>query len=185
MRRTGSARWPPALVLLAIAACTGESASADRPAHRELAADHVALDMATDIRERGALRARIHGDTVYSWEAPGRMLFFPLEVELFDASGAPTGRLTAAEGEYDPVTKATVARGDAVLVSVDGDRLLTEELHYDPESGRLWSDVRTVLVEEGTRLEGTGFRADDALTEVVLVGSTGERTDTEPGADPR
>ncbi len=136
--------------------------------------------MTTDIRERGALRARVHGDTAYTWEDSARTRLVPLEADLLDANGTMTARLTAAEGELDLDTRRMVARGGVVLAAVADDRrLLTEELHYDPARGRIWSDVPTVLFRDDLRLEGSGFRADESLTEIELLGSTAEELERE------
>jgi hypothetical protein len=68
-----------------------------------------------------------------------------------------------------------VARGNVVLVTVDGNRrILTEELHYDPRTARLWSDVPTVMYEGESRLEGQGFRSDDQMKNIEIFKGTGE-----------
>jgi LPS export ABC transporter protein LptC len=168
-------------VVLLVAACDRGGDSAGERQIRDLPADQFALAMSTDIREDGALRARVFGDTVYTWEESARMLLFPLEVELFDEHGAPTGLLTAEQGELDTRTHLMSATGSVVLVSADSTRrILTDELHYDPGRDRIWSDVPTVLLEGESRLEGSGFEASGDLTEVEVFGSTSEGIEVEP-----
>jgi LPS export ABC transporter protein LptC len=140
----------------------------------------VVWELDTDIKDMGSLRARIHADTAYIWEDSARTLMFPVEVRLFDENGAQTAHLTANEGELDSRTNKMVARGNVVLITEEGDRrLLTEELHYDPRLGRIWSDVRTVMHQGGTTLEGSGFRANEAMTDLEVYGSTGENLEIE------
>jgi hypothetical protein len=67
-----------------------------------------------------------------------------------------------------------------VLVTTAGDRrIMTEELHYEPRRGRIWSDVHTVMLEGDTRLEGAGFRANNEMTDVEVFESTGENIEIE------
>lgn len=161
--------------LLLVAACGEQEPPGTRRQLQDLPADHVALAVSTPIWENGALRARVHGDTVYTWEESARMMLVPLEVELFDAGGAPTGLLTANRGELDTRTHLMSARGSVVLVSADSTRrILTGELHYDPARDRIWSDVPTVLLEGEPRHEGSGFAGTGDLTEVEVFGSTSE-----------
>lgn len=143
----------------------------------DLGADHIGLAVSTDIREEGALRARVFGDTVHTWENSGRMVWFPVSVDLYDENGGLTGHLTADRGELDTNTQQMTATGSVVVVNADSTRtLLTDELHFDPRTGRMWSDVESTLVEEASSLHGTGFTATSDLREIEMTGSTGETT---------
>lgn len=172
---TGRARWWIAAVAAGAVACGGgEDPVAERGYH-DLPADHVVWDLDTDIKDMGSLRARIHADTAYIWEDSARTLMFPVEVTLFDENGAQTAHLTANEGELDSNTNVMIARGNVILITEeDNRRLLTEELHYDPRRSRIWSDVATVLHQGETRVEGTGFRANEDMSDIEVFGSTGE-----------
>lgn len=147
----------------------------------DLGADHEGLAVSTDIREEGALRARVFGDTVHTWENSGRMVLFPVSVDLYDEDGGLTGHLTADRGELDTNTQQMTATGSVVVVNTDSTRmLLTEELHFDPRNDRIWSDVESTLVEETSRLQGLGFTATSDLRQIEMTGSTGETTRGRP-----
>lgn len=156
-------------------ACGRNQDSVSGASFRDLPADHVVLELDTDIKEMGALQARLHADTAYIWEDSAKTLMFPVDLKLYDRNGAQTAHLTADEGELDSHTNMMVARGNVVLVTVDGNRrILTEELHYDPQHERIWSDVHTVMYEGESQLEGSGFQANSGMTDVEVYGSTGE-----------
>ncbi len=169
------------LCLVAVASgCGGNEDPVAEPGFRDLPADHVAWDLDTDIKELGSLRARVHADTAYIWEDSAKMVLVPVEVKLYDENGAQTATLTADEGELDSNTNRMVARGNVVLVTIDGEhRILTEELFYDPRRERLWSDVRTEIFQGETRLEGSGFRASEDLKDIEVFNSTGENIEIE------
>lgn len=142
---------------------------------RSLPADQVVLDLETDIKDLGILRARLHADTAYIWEDSAKTLMFPLDLKLYDGNGGEAAHLTAREGELDSRTNAMVARGNVVLVTTDQNRrILTEELHYDPRSGTIWSDVHTVFHDGDSTMEGAGFRSDDQMRNVDVFKATGE-----------
>ncbi|MFO7921362.1 MAG: LPS export ABC transporter periplasmic protein LptC [Nioella sp.] len=164
----------------ALVACGGGEDPVAGSGFRDLPADHMALDLDTDIKDMGALRARLHADTAYVWEDSAKTLMFPVDLKLYDKNGAQTAHLTADEGELHSQTNKMVARGNVVLVTTDGERrILTEELHYDPQRDRIWSDVHTVMFEGESRLEGAGFRANSEMTDIEVFESTGENIQIE------
>jgi LPS export ABC transporter protein LptC len=165
---------------LLVSACRGNEDPVDEHGFRDLPADHVAWELDTDIKELGSLRARVHADTAYIWEDSAKMVLLPVELKLFDENGRQTAVLTATEGELDSNTNRMVARGNVVLVTTDEERrILTEELHYDPRRGRIWSDVHTEIFQGETRVEGSGFRANEDLTDIEVFDSTGENIEIE------
>jgi LPS export ABC transporter protein LptC len=185
MMRRQSGRYGGPWLMAAFVAATvlgcdsGEDPVSER-GYRDLPADHVALDVDNAITEDGSLRARVIADTAYIWEDSAKTLMFPVDLRLYDRTGGETAHLTADEGEHDSRTNKMVARGNVVLITTEGDRrVLTEELHYDPRAGRIWSDVHTVMFEGESRLEGSGFRANSDMTNIEVYQSTGENIEIE------
>jgi len=109
------------------------------------------------------------------FEDSAKVLMFPVDLLLYNAEGANTGHLTASEGLLDTRTNKMIARGEVVLITTEGARRIeTEELHYDPVDGRIWSEVRTVMHEGETRLEGEGFEADEGMRNIEVFKAIGE-----------
>ncbi len=79
-------------------------------------------------------------------------------------------------GQLDQRSNAMIARGNVVLVATGGgaQRVETQELHYDPNAHRIWSDVSSTIFQGGTRTvaEG-GFSADDQLQNISTKGVHG------------
>jgi LPS export ABC transporter protein LptC len=170
----------PALLALAAAACGGDGDPVAGRDFRDLPADQVMFDALHDIKDLGVLRARLHADTSYVYEDSATTLMFPVDLRLFDENGAETAHLTAESGELDTRSNQMVARGNVVLITTEGDRrILTEELHYDPRSRRVWSDVETVVFEGDTRLQGEGFSADQGMQNIEVRKGTGENIQIE------
>jgi LPS export ABC transporter protein LptC len=61
------------------------------------------------------------------------------------------------------------ARGNVVVVTKDGRRLLTEQLRYDPSRNEVSSDVAFTLTEPQRSVEGVGFIADPNLNNIRIL----------------
>lgn len=178
-------RLPTWLAVVAIAASATVACGDDEDPvagrdFRDLPADQVMFDAQHDIKDLGVLRARLRADTSYVYEDSARTVMFPVDLRLYNANGAETAHLTSREGELDTRTNKMVARGNVVLVTTEGNRrILTEELHYDPRTRRIWSDVETVVFEGETRLQGQGFSADEDMKNIQIKKGTGENIEIE------
>lgn len=185
MRAMGEQRWwllPGVLAALTLWACGGDQDPVgQQPNYRDLPADQVVLGMQTDIKDMGSRRALLHADTAYMWEDSAKSVMFPVDLKLHDKDGTLIAHLTADEGELDLQTNNMFATGSVVLVTADSARrILTEELHYDPTRGLIWSDVHTVLIQDETRFEGAGgFRANSDMTDIEVFESRGENIEIE------
>lgn len=163
------------LAVTFLAACGGGSDPVAGRDFQELDADQVMFDAVYDIKELGTLRARLNADTAYVFEDSARVLWRPVDLTLYDRNGAQSAHLTSLEGELDTRTNRMVARRDVELVTTEGHRrILTEELHYDPRTGRIWSDVPAVVFEGETRLEGQGFSSDEDMKNLQVFQGTGQ-----------
>ncbi len=182
-RGTGKATaWCALLAVLATTtpACGRNDDPTAGSDFRDLPADQVVSDLRMDIKDMGELRARLHADTAYIWEDSAKTLMFPVDLKLYDEDGAETAHLTADEGEHYARDNRMRARGHVVLVTTEGDRrILTDELHYDPHLGQIWSDKPTVMFQGNSRVEGTGFKADDQMKNIQVFKSTGENIEIE------
>lgn len=129
--------------------------------YENMGADQIIVNPNQIITADGIRQAVLRADTAFVYEDSAFVEFRAVELTLFERDGAEAAHLTADTGELETRTEAMVARGDVVLVTTEGGRRIeTEELHYDPRQRRIWSDVPTVIIDAGDRLEGTGFTAD-------------------------
>lgn len=142
---------------------------------QEVPADMIMTDMTQYMTNGGVRKARLQGDTAYIHDDSGKVKVKGVNLVIYDETGAEKARLTSRTGDFNTATQAMVARGQAVLITVGGQRkrIETEELHYDPQSHRLWSTVRTVMLDGESRVTGSGFEADDKFTNVQIRGVTG------------
>lgn len=166
------------LVLLAVfvAACGGEPepplASSDQLA---VDADNVVIGLTHNMTKEGVRSALLYADTAYVYEDSSQMELRRVRLTLYDESGRKTADVTSQRGRLNTVTRQMTVTGAVDLKTTQsGQRIQTEELHYDPQSDRLWSDVRTVLTEQGTVVRGSGFTSDSRLRNLQVRGATAE-----------
>ncbi len=169
--------FPLSLAAL-LAACGSESTTPAPVADAaELPADNIIQGLRHVMTKEGVRTGVLDADTAYMFEVGRRLDLRGVELEFFDQTGTRSGTLTSETGEYDTPTGAFIAHGDVVLVteSPEGQRRLeTEELHYDVQGDRLWSDVPFVLTQNGRVTRGTSFTSDARFQSWTVKGAQTE-----------
>ena len=174
-------RTRPILLALMVAACAESAADPMVADYAQLPADQIMEQVEFSATADGIRAAKVVSDTAYIFEDSSAMHLRGVDLEMYDETGRQTAHLTSLQGVYNENTQAMTATGTVVLVVLkDGRRIETEELHYDPETHRIWSDVETVMQEtDGTRTTVSSFTADDQFNNVQSRGIRGGRTTTE------
>ncbi len=158
---------------LSLGACQ-QSLEPATEGYRELPAEQVMIGVTHMPTSNGVRSAIGKYDSVYVREDSSRLDLKGVNLELFEAAGSRTATLTALTGELDTNTDAMVARGSVRLVTVADNRIIeTEELHYDPTTRRVWSDVATTMREGGETTQVEGFTADDQFKQIQFRGARG------------
>jgi LPS export ABC transporter protein LptC len=167
--------WITALALSV--ACTGTSTGPGEGEFTELPADQVMIDVQFSSTSKGIRAAELKSDTAYLFSDSAVTHLRGVDLEMYDASGRQTAHLTSVTGVYNQNTQAMIGRGDVVLIVLaDGRRIETEELYYDPEQRRIWSDVEThMTLPDGTDITTSNFTADDEFRN-VQTGTTRGRS---------
>jgi LPS export ABC transporter protein LptC len=142
----------------------------------DLKAERVMYGMDTYSSSGQVRRARTHADTAYMFNRNDSSVvqLHGVMLETFDESGRRTARITARRGSLYPNTKLMVARGSVVLITSEGKRVMTEELHYEQSTHRVWSPSHTVVINaDGTRQQMASFTTDDKFRSFSASGATG------------
>jgi LPS export ABC transporter protein LptC len=157
-----------------LALACGRQAGPTGEDFQEVPADLVMIDMVSFMTSNGVRKARLQGDTAHVYDDSGKVVVRGVNLLFFDEEGNQSGSLTSRTGDFNTTTQAMIARGNVVLVTTVGQRRIeTEELHYDPQSHRLWSEVKTLMIEGGSRVTGDGFNADDKFSNVQVRNARG------------
>jgi LPS export ABC transporter protein LptC len=157
------------LGLLALAACQEGTKPPIAP-RNPLAdsADQVMFGISTFITDQGLLRAQLQADTGYFFEGSSRIEVRNEKTTFYTATGEQSAVLTSREGTYNTARSMMEARKNVVVVTTDGKRLTTEELHYNQGTNEISSDSAFVMTEPTRELRGIGFVSDPNLINVQV-----------------
>jgi LPS export ABC transporter protein LptC len=169
-------RFLPVLACIAVLGACDDSTAPLTGEYEPLPSDGVMVGLDHLYTSDGVRRAQLRADTAYLFEDSAVTHLRAVRLEMYDDAGELTSTLTSESGEFNTTTQKTVARGNVVLImpGEDGRTIWTEELHYDPTTKRVWSDVATrMLMNSGEDFHGERFTADDQFQNVNVIGGSG------------
>jgi LPS export ABC transporter protein LptC len=166
--------------LLLVAACRGSGTDPMVAEFETLPADQIMEGVEFTSTSAGIRSAKLLSDTAYLFEDSSVMHLRGVDLEMYDATGTKTAHLTSLTGVFNQNTEAMIANEDVVLIVLkDGRRILTDELHYDPQTRRVWSDVETrMTLPDGSDMTVESFTADDQFNNVQTRGARGRSPTT-------
>lgn len=160
---------------LVLGACKGnEVTPAGTEGYRDITADQVVIGMEQYVTVSGRQRAILRGDTAFVYEDSAKAHVKKVMLSLFDDAGRESAQLTSREGDFSNQTQAMTARGNVVLVTRGAQprTIETEELHYDPNSKRIWSTMATTMRSADGVVRGSGFEADEQFNNVRVTNAS-------------
>src|SRR5687767_8639827 len=167
----GSVRHVRVGVLMALSLTACQDPGATPPLSQNAAsdtADQTMFGVRLMLADRGIQRAQMEADTAFTYEDNTRFELRTVKTLFFTETGLKNGTLTSRQGTHNVRTGNMEARGNVVVVSEDGRRLVTEHLRYDPGKNEISSDSAFVLTEPAQRISGIGLTADPNLNNVNI-----------------
>ena len=142
---------------------------------QEINADNVIFGMISFITANGIREGHVQADTAYLFVDSAKAELRQMRILFFNEDGSQRATVTGTSGEWDQATDRMTAWGDVLLVvHSDKRRIETEELNYDPESERIWSDSATVqTMANGTVTRGSSFESDMEFRNVRITSIRG------------
>jgi LPS export ABC transporter protein LptC len=178
-----------AAVVAAGAAGCGHEANQANPRSDERLPQQVVADLVLRESKAGRLSWVLRADSAYYYGEGERTRLRGVHVEFYNTAGdSVRSRLTAREGEMDPVRRDLVARDSVDVRTHDGTRLETEELRWVQETEKVLSDRFVRLTRGRSVVTGIGIESDAALkTYRILSQVSGELREEDGGgiAPPR
>jgi LPS export ABC transporter protein LptC len=160
-----------ALGVAAVAACSQpletRVAGADV---QEMEASNVFFGMTSYLTSSGVREGRVQADTAYMFADSAVALLRRMTITFYDEDGREIATVTGQRGRWRQDDDAMVARGDVVLlVYADSSRIESQEIHYDPNAERIWSDSATVqTLQDGTVTSGSSFESDITFENILI-----------------
>lgn len=147
--------------------------------------DQVVEDGEHVITLEGVKKAVLVAEQLYFYNDTSTVIGDTIQVSFFGDGGEFVSMLTARTGVINQRTQQMTAYGDVHVRSPDS-RIETEELHYEPEEDRIWSDQPTRIDQQGNLIRGQGVESDPGLKEIrIRGGSAVLRSEPDVGPTPR
>jgi LPS export ABC transporter protein LptC len=106
-------------------------------------------------------------------------LEFPegIEIFFFDVDGNTTSTMRANKGYFDKNKNLYRGEGDVQVHNLEKDqKLSSEELFWDPNTEKIYTDKFVTIQEKETIFNGTGMEADQKFSQYKLFKVTNSRT---------
>ena len=153
-------------LLLCLLAAGGCGDSGDSPVVAEelvrMEADNVVYGMSQILTHEGIREGVVRADTAYFYRDSSAVHLRGVELTVYsEETGEVRAEVTARRGRLETEGRSMVGRGDVVLrIPADDRTIRTEELRYEPNTDRIWSDTFTVMEEAGRITCGRAFDSD-------------------------
>jgi LPS export ABC transporter protein LptC len=150
------------LVAAVLAGCSGGKKLSASGTTGELPDNEVDQFYVTET-DSGRMQWTMFAQHAATYQARDLVTVRGVRIDFFDDKSVKSSELVAREGELYQRTRDMVARGNVVLLTTEGWRMSTEEMHFLNGRRKITSDKLVRVEKEGTILEGVGFEGDPNL----------------------
>jgi LPS export ABC transporter protein LptC len=100
-----------------------------------------------------------------------------IEIELYDKFGKLNTQMSANKGFYNKNDNLYFGQGAVLVVNLLKDqKLSSEELYWNPNEKKIYTEKFVTIQEKETLFNGTGMEADEGFNEYKLFKVTNSRT---------
>jgi LPS export ABC transporter protein LptC len=124
-----------------------------------------------NLLDAGVSRGQVRADTGYMYDENTRTELKNVSATFYTNTGERNGTLTSQRGTYQVRVGSMEARGNVVVVTVDGKKLETPHLHYDPTRNEISSDSAFTLTSPDNVVKGVGFVSDPQMRNIKILRS--------------
>ena len=142
----------------------------------DTAPDRITTEAEYLFTDSGYVRNRLRAGRIAQWTVEPKRTEMSEGVELvfFDTTGAQRSVLTARRGRILPAEDSMEVFEEVVFVNDKGERLETEQLTWDQDSGRVHTE-KAVRIQRGPDIiHGKGLDAAEDFSHYVIHRITGQ-----------
>jgi LPS export ABC transporter protein LptC len=164
------------VVAVALAACEGVENTTVANDFMQGVDAPVVFGMVSYITTEGVRQARVQADTAFTYADSAKVDLRVMTVDFYDEAGVGRATVRGTHGEWNQDTDLMVARGEVeLLVHSDSSIIRSPEIHYDPQTDRIWSDSATSrTMRDGTSTRGSSFESDIEFTNIRILDVRGD-----------
>lgn len=137
--------------------------------------DRITTDAEYLYSDSGTVRNRVRAGTIseFSGEHPRTEMTDGVELTFFGPDGHAGSQLTARRGEIQPDRNRMVVEEQVVFINAKGERLETEQLTWDQDSGRVYTDRPVKVIRVRDIIYGQGLDAAQDFSQYTIRKITG------------
>jgi len=100
-----------------------------------------------------------------------------IEIDLYDKLGQLNTQMSANKGFYNKNDNLYFGQGAVLVVNLQKDqKLSSEELYWNPNEKKIYTEKFVTIQEKETLFNGTGMEADEGFNDYKLFKVTNSRT---------
>ena len=133
-------------------------------------------DVTTLISDSGITRYRIEAKTWLMFdktEQPYQEFPDGIYLEQFDENLNVEASLKSNYAHYDEHAQVWTLRGDVHALNLEGEQFDTQELKWNQQAHRVYSDSNIHITREKSIIEGVGFVSNEQMTKYTILHPTG------------
>ncbi len=143
-----------------------------------------AVNMESFLSQGGVLRAKLKAPRMYRVSADTVYAEFPqtLHCDFFNAATLLETKLDSKYGIYYENLNRVFLRDSVVVVTVKGDTLMSQQLWWDQNTQRFYTDAPVTFKSSGRRIYGAkGLEATQDLSRITFRETVGQLRVSESG----
>lgn len=179
-------RLLPAAILLAAAVACGETEKRYVADLDEATPTMATVDVTTFISDSGYTRYRIDAPLWYIYDEGEEPYWrFPegLVLEQYDTELQPRANVACDSALYLYRRRLWRLDGTVVMVNTDRDSFLTQQLFWDQNTHKIYSDSFIHIVRSDRIIEGYGFESDENMRSYTVNNPTAILPVERPASD--
>lgn len=160
-------RWAGLSILLALCACENDLAEVNRLVQKEEVFFETAKEVEMLYSDSAIVRVRIKSPTLRRYldkQNPREVFPDGILVEFLSEYGRPTSHLSARQAIRYEKENRIIVRDSVVWVSRKKERLETEELIFEEENDRVYTDKFVTILRQDEIIYGYGFESNQEFT---------------------
>lgn len=132
-------------------------------------------NMTTIVTEHGTLKMNMFATILNKYnDDSGRFNFSKgIRVTFFNDSIKPETYCTSKYADYWKKTGLLLLRDSVVIWNIKGDTLISNELWWDRNTKKIYTDEPVFIYQPGSRMKGTCWRSNDNLTDYSICNMEG------------
>lgn len=162
------------IVIILVISCSSVQEDNPIPGEEKQYPDQESWNAVITLTKEGIKRALVNaGHLTKSNDEAQIVLDENVDVDFFDENQRYLSHLRSLRAQVNERTNDLFAQGNVVVVSDSGITLLTEELHWDHQRERIFSNVFVTFITASDTLTGIGFESDSDLKNWVIEKPSG------------